>query len=522
MQRLGLDVTVIEGRWGDGAYEDRWAAARAAAHALPPLRTSCACRNQQACSLQWRAAALLVGMQGMRYASAGRPSTRPSLSGVRGRVQHARLPDPCPHDWLHCCRLAEVLQADTEKKIKAVCVVHNETTTGVTSDIPEASRPRAAPACSVACTFRQRSAWLRARRPRQERTCGAQLALGLASGSHNVAGWPLPLLPTFCPRCLPPRCPRQVRKTLDAAGHPALLLVDGVSSIGALDFQFDAWRVDVAVTGSQKALSIPTGLAMVCASEKALAAMKTATSRWAQRRPAPRSGWPHRQRQRRPPGPVPTSLCDSLARPTPPSLLQACRPAGAPDGHASLCAPSLPKLTPGPPPPPPTGASTTILPTCCAPTPAATCPTPPSCRCCTAWRPRSSCWRRRACPTWPRGTTGAPAAALAPACCSSVVSWAGRPRMLAPVCRAATGPGMFAWLWFALQPPLCPAQPHPALPLRPPCPPCRLAEGCRRAVEGWGLQTLCRDPRWKSDSLTVIEVPAGVDSQKVVDVAYAK
>ena len=50
----------------------------------------------------------------------------------------------------------------------------------------------------------------------------------------------------------------------------------------------------------------------------------------------------------------------------------------------------------------------------------------------------------------------------------------------------------------------------------------RLAEGCRKAVEGWGLQTLCRDPRWKSDSLTVIEVPQGIDSQKVVDVAYAK
>ena len=50
----------------------------------------------------------------------------------------------------------------------------------------------------------------------------------------------------------------------------------------------------------------------------------------------------------------------------------------------------------------------------------------------------------------------------------------------------------------------------------------RLAEGCRRAVEGWGLQTLCRNPRWKSDSLTVVEVPQGVDSQKVVDNAYAK
>lgn len=50
----------------------------------------------------------------------------------------------------------------------------------------------------------------------------------------------------------------------------------------------------------------------------------------------------------------------------------------------------------------------------------------------------------------------------------------------------------------------------------------RLAEGCRAAVQGWGLQTLCRDPRWKSDSLTVIEVPQGVDSQRVVDAAYAK
>jgi alanine-glyoxylate transaminase/serine-glyoxylate transaminase/serine-pyruvate transaminase len=85
---------------------------------------------------------------------------------------------------------------DTGKKIKAVCVVHNETTTGVTSDI------------------------------------------------------------------------KGCRGAMDAAGHPALLLVDGVSSIGALDFQFDAWRVDVAVTGSQKAMSLPTGLAYVCASKK--------------------------------------------------------------------------------------------------------------------------------------------------------------------------------------------------------------------------------------------------------------
>jgi alanine-glyoxylate transaminase/serine-glyoxylate transaminase/serine-pyruvate transaminase len=41
-------------------------------------------------------------------------------------------------------------------------------------------------------------------------------------------------------------------------------------------------------------------------------------------------------------------------------------------------------------------------------------------------------------------------------------------------------------------------------------------------VEGWGLSTLCKDPRWKSDSLTVIEVPPGIDSNKIVKFAYAK
>lgn len=67
-----------------------------------------------------------------------------------------------------------------------------------------------------------------------------------------------------------------VRAAMDAAKHPALLLVDGVSSIGACDFKMDDWKVDVAVTGSQKALSLPTGLALCCASPKALAASKTA------------------------------------------------------------------------------------------------------------------------------------------------------------------------------------------------------------------------------------------------------
>eukprot|EP00210_Caulerpa_lentillifera_P002040 g1955.t1 len=102
-------------------------------------------------------------------------------------------------------KLEKILREDKNKKIKAVCLVHNETTTGVTSDI-------------ASC-----------------------------------------------------------RQAMDASNHPALLLVDGVSSIGALEFKFDEWRVDVAVTGSQKALSMPTGLAVVCASPKALEASKTAT-----------------------------------------------------------------------------------------------------------------------------------------------------------------------------------------------------------------------------------------------------
>lgn len=57
-------------------------------------------------------------------------------------------------------------------------------------------------------------------------------------------------------------------QVMDSLSHPALLLVDGVSSIGGLDFQMDQWKVDMAVTGSQKALSLPTGLAVVAASPK--------------------------------------------------------------------------------------------------------------------------------------------------------------------------------------------------------------------------------------------------------------
>ena len=67
-----------------------------------------------------------------------------------------------------------------------------------------------------------------------------------------------------------------VRRALDAAGHPALLFVDGVSSIASMDFRMDEWGVDVAVTGSQKGFMLPAGLAIVGFSEKAMAAVETA------------------------------------------------------------------------------------------------------------------------------------------------------------------------------------------------------------------------------------------------------
>lgn len=101
-------------------------------------------------------------------------------------------------------RYAEILLADTDHKIKVVLATHNETATGVKSDIAA------------------------------------------------------------------------VRKALDAADHPAMLFVDGVSSIGSMDFRFDEWGVDVAVTGSQKGFMLPAGLAIVGFSRKALDASKTA------------------------------------------------------------------------------------------------------------------------------------------------------------------------------------------------------------------------------------------------------
>ncbi|ETX29328.1 serine--glyoxylate aminotransferase [Roseivivax isoporae LMG 25204] len=102
-------------------------------------------------------------------------------------------------------RFEEALTADTGHRIKAVLATHNETATGVRSDIAA------------------------------------------------------------------------VRRAMDAAGHPAMLFVDGVSSIASMDFRFDEWGVDVAVTGSQKGFMLPPGLAILGFSQRALEARATAT-----------------------------------------------------------------------------------------------------------------------------------------------------------------------------------------------------------------------------------------------------
>jgi len=68
-----------------------------------------------------------------------------------------------------------------------------------------------------------------------------------------------------------------VRKALNAASHPALLFVDGVSSIASIDFRLDEWGVDAAISGSQKGFMLPAGLAILGFSQKALAAAETST-----------------------------------------------------------------------------------------------------------------------------------------------------------------------------------------------------------------------------------------------------
>jgi len=103
-------------------------------------------------------------------------------------------------DGIPADTFGEILAADKARTIRAVLATHNETATGVTSDVAA------------------------------------------------------------------------IRRAMDAADHPALLLVDGVSSIGSMDFRMDEWGVDVAVTGSQKGFMLPAGLAIVGFSERARAA----------------------------------------------------------------------------------------------------------------------------------------------------------------------------------------------------------------------------------------------------------
>jgi alanine-glyoxylate transaminase/serine-glyoxylate transaminase/serine-pyruvate transaminase len=110
-------------------------------------------------------------------------------------------------DWRRGVDVAAVqaaLAADTARVIKAVCVVHNETATGMMIPLPE------------------------------------------------------------------------VRAAMDAAGHPALLLADTISSLGSLDFRMDEWGIDAAVGGSQKGLMLPTGMSFNGVSDKAMEAHKSA------------------------------------------------------------------------------------------------------------------------------------------------------------------------------------------------------------------------------------------------------
>jgi len=71
----------------------------------------------------------------------------------------------------------------------------------------------------------------------------------------------------------------EVRRAIDAAKHPALLMVDTISSLASMDYQHDEWGVDVTVAGSQKGLMLPPGLSFNAVSEKALHAAKSSTSR---------------------------------------------------------------------------------------------------------------------------------------------------------------------------------------------------------------------------------------------------
>ena len=69
----------------------------------------------------------------------------------------------------------------------------------------------------------------------------------------------------------------KIRQAMDRAGHPALLMVDTISSLGSIDYRHDEWRVDVGIGGSQKGLMLPPGLGFNAVSERALAGSRSAT-----------------------------------------------------------------------------------------------------------------------------------------------------------------------------------------------------------------------------------------------------
>ena len=69
-----------------------------------------------------------------------------------------------------------------------------------------------------------------------------------------------------------------IRAAIDAAGHPALLVVDTISGLGSMEFRFDEWGVDVAVCGSQKGLMLPPGVAIACIGERAIARCREVTT----------------------------------------------------------------------------------------------------------------------------------------------------------------------------------------------------------------------------------------------------
>ena len=71
----------------------------------------------------------------------------------------------------------------------------------------------------------------------------------------------------------------QIRQAIDAAKHPAMLMVDTISGLASIDFRFDEWGVDVTVSGSQKGLMLPPGIAFNAVSAKAMEASETAGMR---------------------------------------------------------------------------------------------------------------------------------------------------------------------------------------------------------------------------------------------------